>query len=126
MRMDLMMTGLKQLSAPQYRSHINAVESAGGWPVFVITNHDIVRSYTRYADGAHNDDIAKLMAGLYLTLRGTPIMYYGEEISMENNDPKRKKDVKDPEGRAGWPKQIGRDSERTPTPRHPTTTPAFP
>jgi len=114
MPMDLMMTGFKQLSAPQYRSHINAVESAGGWPVFVITNHDIVRSYTRYADGAHNDDIAKLMAGLYLTLRGTPIMYYGEEIGMENNDPKRKEDVKDPEGRAGWPKEIGRDGERTP------------
>jgi alpha-glucosidase len=114
MPMDLMMTGFKELSAPQFRSHINAVESAGGWPVFVITNHDIVRSYTRYADGAHNDDIAKLMAGLYLTLRGTPIMYYGEEIGMENNDPKRREDVKDPEGRAGWPKEIGRDGERTP------------
>src|SRR5246127_4685958 len=114
MPMDLMMTGFKELSAARFRSHINAVESAGGWPVFVITNHDIVRSYTRYADGAHNDDIAKLMAGLYLTLRGTPIMYYGEEIGMENNDPKRKEDVKDPEGRAGWPKEIGRDGERTP------------
>jgi alpha-glucosidase len=114
MPMDLMMTGFKELSAPQYRAHIKAVESAGGWPVFVITNHDIVRSYTRYADGAHNDDIAKMMAGMYLTLRGTPIMYYGEEIGMENNDPKRKEDVKDPIGRAGWPKEIGRDGERTP------------
>lgn len=114
MPMDLMMTGFKKLSAPEYRSHINAVESAGGWPVFVITNHDITRSYTRYADGAHNDDIAKMMAALYLTLRGTAIMYYGEEIGMENNDPKRKEDVKDPEGRAGWPKEIGRDGERTP------------
>jgi alpha-glucosidase len=114
MPMDLLMTGFKQLSAPLYREHIKAVESAGGWPVFVITNHDIVRSYTRYADGTHNDDIAKMMAGMYLTLRGTPIMYYGEEIGMENNDPKRKEDVKDPEGRAGWPKEIGRDGERTP------------
>ena len=26
-------------------------------------------------------------------------MYYGEEIGMENNDPKRKEDVKDPDGR---------------------------
>jgi alpha-glucosidase len=51
---------------------------------------------------------------MYLTLRGTPIMYYGEEIGMENNDPKRKEDVKDPIGRAGWPKEIGRDGERTP------------
>jgi alpha-glucosidase len=41
-------------------------------------------------------------------------MYYGEEIGMENNDPKRKEDVKDPIGRTGWPKEIGRDGERTP------------
>jgi alpha-glucosidase len=49
-----------------------------------------------------------------LTLRGTPIMYYGEEIGMENNDPTRKEDVKDPIGRTGWPKEKGRDGERTP------------
>jgi alpha-glucosidase len=41
-------------------------------------------------------------------------MYYGEEIGMENNNPKRKEDVKDPIGRTGWPKEIGRDGERTP------------
>jgi alpha-glucosidase len=114
MPMDLMMTEFKQLSAPVFREHIGAVQSAGGWPVFVITNHDIMRSYTRYADGVHNDDIAKMMAALYLTQRGTPIMYYGEEIGMENNDPKSKDDVKDPIGRRGWPLEKGRDGERTP------------
>jgi alpha-glucosidase len=41
-------------------------------------------------------------------------MYYGEEIGMENNDPKRKEDVQDPQGRRGWPNEIGRDGERTP------------
>ena len=90
------------------------VDSAGGWPVYVISNHDIPRSYDRYGDGRHNDQIAKVMAGLYLTLRGTPIMYYGEEIGMENNDPKSKDDVKDPIGRRGWPEEKGRDGERTP------------
>jgi alpha-glucosidase len=49
-----------------------------------------------------------------LTLRGTPILYYGEEIGMENNDPKRKQDVKDPIGVLSWPKDKGRDGERTP------------
>jgi alpha-glucosidase len=114
MPMDLMMTEFKQLSAPVFREHIGAVQSAGGWPVFVITNHDIVRSYTRYADGVHNDDIAKMMAALYLTQRVTPIMYYGEEIGMENNDPKGKDEVKDPIGKRGWPLEKGRDGERTP------------
>jgi alpha-glucosidase len=112
--MDLMMTEFKGLSADRYRKHIGAVDAAGGWPTYVITNHDIVRSYTRYADGAHNDDIAKMMAALYLTLRGTAIMYYGEEIGMENNDPKNKAEVQDPIGKLGWPLEKGRDGERTP------------
>jgi alpha-glucosidase len=114
MPMDLMMTGFKGLSADEYRKHIAAVNAAGHWPVYVITNHDIVRSYTRYADGAHNDDIAKMMAALYLTLRGSAIMYYGEEIGMENNDPKSKDEVQDPIGKLGWPLEKGRDGERTP------------
>lgn len=41
-------------------------------------------------------------------------MYYGEEIGMENNDPTRKEDVKDPMGITGWPGYKGRDGERTP------------
>jgi alpha-glucosidase len=114
MPMDLAFTKIKTLSATEFREHIAAVDSSGGWPVYVISNHDIVRSYVRYGDAQHNDAIAKLMAGLYLTLRGTPIMYYGEEIGMENNDPLRKEDVKDPIGRVGWPLEKGRDGERTP------------
>jgi alpha-glucosidase len=112
--MDFMFTGVKTLSPPEYRRQIAMVDSVGGWPVFVLSNHDRVRAYTRYADGTHNDDIAKMMSAFYLTLRGTPILYYGEEIGMENNDPKRKEDVKDPIGVIGWPKEIGRDGERTP------------
>ncbi|HZV59357.1 MAG TPA: alpha-glucosidase [Candidatus Eremiobacteraceae bacterium] len=112
--MDLMMTGFRGLSADEYRKHIAAVNAAGNWPVYVISNHDIIRSYTRYADGEHNDDIAKLMAALYLTLRGTAVMYYGEEIGMENNTPKNREDVQDPIGKIGWPLEKGRDGERTP------------
>jgi len=113
MPMDLMFTELK-FSAPVFRNHIKAVDASGEWPVYVISNHDIVRSWNRYGDGHHNDQIAKDMAAMYLTLRGTPIMYYGEEIGMQNNDPKRREDVKDPIGRRGWPKEKGRDGERTP------------
>jgi len=108
-----MLTNLP-LSAEAFRAHIKAVDAARGWPTYVITNHDIRRSYSRYGDGVHNDDVAKMMAGLYLTLRGTPIMYYGEEIGMANNDPKRKEDVRDPIGKLGWPLEKGRDGERTP------------
>ena len=113
MPMDFLFARVDKLSAPEFRTQIAGVNSAG-WPVYVLSNHDIVRAYVRYGDGLHNDAIAKLMAGLYLTLRGTPIMYYGEEIGMTNNDPKRREDVKDPIGRLGWPKEKGRDGERTP------------
>jgi alpha-glucosidase len=112
--MDFLFTRIDKLSPSEFRKQIAGAESAGGWPTWVISNHDIVRSYNRYGDGTHNDDIAKLMAGLYLTLRGTPIMYYGEELGMENNEPKRREDVKDPIGRLGWPVEKGRDGERTP------------
>jgi alpha-glucosidase len=114
MPMDFMFTTVNKLSPPEFRRQIAAVNGAHGWPVFVISNHDIVRSYNRYGDGRNNDAIAKLMGAFYLTLRGTPIMYYGEEIGMENNDPIRKEDVRDPIGRTGWPAEKGRDGERTP------------
>ena len=113
MPMDFLFTRVDKLSAPEFRKQIDGVNGVG-WPVYVLSNHDIPRAYVRYGDGVHNDAIAKLMAGLYLTLRGTPIMYYGEEIGMTNNDPKHREDVKDPIGRLGWPKEKGRDGERTP------------
>ena len=112
--MDFMFCQVDKLSPKDFRIQIANAESTGGWPVYVIGNHDMPRSYDRYGDGKHNDQIAKLIAGLYLTLRGTPVMYYGEELGMENNDPVRKEDVKDPIGIAGWPKEKGRDGERTP------------
>ena len=113
MPMDFLFTTVPKLSAPEFRRQIEGVNAAG-WPVYVISNHDIVRSYTRWGDGVHNDQIAKVVAAMYLTLRGTPIMYYGEEIGMKNTDPMRKEDVKDPIGIRGWPKEKGRDGERTP------------
>jgi alpha-glucosidase len=118
MPMDFMFTTINKLSPADFRKQIRWVEGSGGWPVYVLSNHDIRRVYDRYGDGKHggrnNDQIAKLMASLYLTLRGTAVMYYGEEIGMENNDPKRPEDVKDSMGKAGWPKEKGRDGERTP------------
>jgi alpha-glucosidase len=112
--MDFLFTKVDKLSPAEFRKQIGAINSASGWPTFVISNHDIPRSYDRYGDGQHNDQIAQLMAALYLTLRGTPILYYGEEIGMKTTPPTRKEDVKDPIGQRGWPKEKGRDGERTP------------
>ena len=62
----------------------------------------------------NSDDVAKLLGALLTTVRGTPVLYYGEEIGMHNHDPQRVEDVKDIIGRKGWPKEKGRDGERTP------------
>ncbi len=112
--MNFVFTMENKISAAAFRQQIAEAEHGLGWPVYLFSNHDIIRHYNRYGDGAHNDQITKALAAMYLTLRGTPILYYGEEIGMENNDPLRLEDVKDPVGRMFWPKNKGRDGERTP------------
>jgi alpha-glucosidase len=116
MPMYLNFTKVTSLDANQFRQKVAAIESnpVHGWPVYVLSNHDIRRYVDRYGNTGNKDQVAKLMSALYLTLRGSAIMYYGEEIGMENNDPKRVEDVKDVIGKKGWPKEIGRDGERTP------------
>ena len=114
--MDFQIADADQLSASRFRKLFDEVETnpAGGWPEYFFSNHDQTRQWDRYGDGKHNDQIAKLMAMLELLPRGTPQMYYGEEIGMRNTDPQRKEDVRDPVGITGWPKDKGRDGERTP------------
>ena len=86
----------------------------GHAPLLVLDSHDRPRSWTRYADGVHDLAIAKLLATYMLAPRGAALIYYGQEIGIENNDPKRREDVQDPVGRRGWPVNKGRDGERTP------------
>jgi alpha-glucosidase len=56
------------------------------------------------------------LATLLLTPRDAALIYYGEELGMVTDTPKRKEDVRDPIGRIGWPKEKGRDGERSPMP----------
>jgi alpha-glucosidase len=114
--MDFQIADVNELSASRFRKLFNEIEnnSAHGQPEYFFSNHDQPRQWDRYGDGVHNDQIAKLMAVLELTTRGTPQMYYGEELGMRTTDPARVEDVHDPIGKLGWPKEKGRDGERTP------------
>jgi glycosidase len=68
-------------------------------PTYVFSNHDRVRFISRLKN---NTDKAKIAAMMQLTLRGVPIIYYGEEIGMPNSDFKLSSS-KDPIGRKyGW------------------------
>ncbi len=114
--MNFMFANIDKLSASEFRKQIGQADNnpANGWPVYLFSNHDQTRAYNRYGDGRNNDHVAKILATLLYTLRGTPILYYGEELGMANNDPTRIEDVRDPIGKLGWPKEKGRDGERTP------------
>ena len=118
--MDFQIADVNELSAAKFRERFNEVEAntAHGQPEYFFSNHDQPRQWDRYSAGVMDekakDQIAKLMATLLLTSRGTPQMYYGEELGMRTTDPKRKEDVHDPIGKLGWPKEKGRDGERTP------------
>ncbi len=86
-------------------------------PLMVFDNHDNIRSWDRYGQGlneAQRTQLAKVLAATLLAPRGSALMYYGQEIGMKTTTPTRKEEVKDPIGVTGWPKEKGRDGERTP------------
>jgi alpha-glucosidase len=114
--MDTQLGFTNHWSVPDFRKKLEDAETRlnGNVPLFMFENHDNPRSLNRYGDGKHNAAIARLLATLLLTPRDAALVYYGEEIGMVDHDPTRKEDVRDPVGRTGWPKEKGRDGERTP------------
>jgi alpha-glucosidase len=107
------------LSLPHFRQSLTEMETGLGTnqPLLVFDNHDNTRSWDRFGEGATPDNklrIAKLIATVLYTTRSTALTYYGAEIGMTTHTPTRKEDVKDPIGITGWPKEKGRDGERTP------------
>ncbi len=114
--MDMQLGFLNKLSVVDFREKLFEAETElnGNPPLFAFDNHDNVRSVDRYGDGAHNDEIQRLLATILLTPKSAALMYYGEEIGMVTNTPTKVEDVRDPIGRIGWPKEKGRDGERTP------------
>ena len=103
-------------NAAHFRQYLDEVQTQvhGSQPLIVFDNHDNVRSIDRYGDGVHDVAIAKTIAAMLLTSRATAMTYYGAPIGMTTSTPTRVEDVKDPIGITGWPKEKGRDGERTP------------
>lgn len=103
----------------------------GGWACNTLGNHDRSRLHSRYGDKIHDAALARLNAALVLTLRGTPFLYYGEEIGMTDlviADPARLRDTMatwyyerlvnelnvDPQEAAWRAGAMSRDKNRTP------------
>jgi alpha-glucosidase len=79
---------------------------ADAWPVWTASNHDLSRSMTRWAGG--DERKARAILFLLLTLRGTPFLYQGEELALEDGEV--------PPDRVLDPAQPSRDPCRTPIP----------
>ena len=74
-----------------------ALAGPEAWPVWVLSNHDEIRHRTRYG-GAEGR--ARVAAVVLLTLRGTPFLYAGEELGLEQASVRDDQRV-DPGGRDG-------------------------
>jgi alpha-glucosidase len=98
-----------ELDAAEMRGVVAEIETAlpaHAWPCWAGSNHDIGRLATRWARGDEARPRCALM--LLLTLRGTPCLYYGDELALEAGEvpPERVLDVATP----------SRDPGRTPMP----------
>ena len=85
-----------------------ALLPSDGWPNWVLGNHDNPRIASRIGPPQ-----ARVAAMLLLTLRGTPTLYYGDELGMENV-PIQPHQVQDPFEKRVPGLGVGRDPERTP------------
>ena len=86
---------------------------AGAWPVWAISTHDLPRYVDRWCGGSVERARAALV--MLLTLRGTPVLYYGDELGMADV-PVPPEQRRDPVGTGSFDAGPGRDPCRTPMP----------
>jgi alpha-glucosidase len=72
------------------------IDDRGAWPTWVLSNHDNVRHRSRYGSEAR----ARAALFLLLGLRGSPVLYAGEELGLEDAEVPPDRAV-DPGGRDG-------------------------
>jgi alpha-glucosidase len=104
------------LEADSMREIVEGVEERlppASWPVWTGSNHDAGRLATRWAEG--DPARARLAVVLLLTLRGTPFLYYGDEIGLPDV-PLDPADALDPVPRQTGKPERNRDPGRTPMP----------
>ena len=114
--MDTQLGFINKMDIAAFRAKLSDAEEHldDHTPLLVFDNHDNSRLDVRYGDGVHDSDIERVISTILFASRGASLFYYGDEIGMKTTPPTRKEDVKDPVGLTGWPKDKGRDGERTP------------
>jgi alpha-glucosidase len=88
----------------------------GLWPCVTMSNHDVPRAVTRYGRTLEaNPALARLALTLLMTLKGTVLLYQGEELGLPDG-PIERHQIRDPVGELYFPFSKGRDPCRTPMP----------
>jgi len=90
-------------------------EKGEGWPSWAFSNHDAPRVVSRWGDRLRQDDWARLLLALLMSLRGNVFLYQGEELGLSQAQIPLER-LRDPEAIANWPLTQGRDGARTPMP----------
>jgi alpha-glucosidase len=108
---DLMATSFRAGSVKRLLQRWYDAIPEKGWPCHVLNSHDDRRTISRLCRGS--EERARLLAALLLTQRGTPFLYYGEEVGMRDGR-LRRSELRDPVGIRYWPLHPGRDPVRTP------------
>jgi alpha-glucosidase len=88
-------------------AELEAALPSYGWPNYVLGSHDVHRIASRYGLVQ-----ARVAAMMLLTLRGTPTLYNGDELGLENGAISPDK-IQDPQGKILGPER-NRDVCRTP------------
>ncbi|WOE76712.1 alpha-amylase family glycosyl hydrolase [Alterisphingorhabdus coralli] len=86
-----------------------------GWPSWAFENHDAPRALSRWAQGHDHKAFATMKMALLTALRGSIILYQGEELGLDQVDIPFEL-VQDPEALKNWPLTLSRDGARTPLP----------
>jgi alpha-glucosidase len=85
------------------------------WPAVAFSNHDVMRTLTRFGGADAPPALARLMLALLFSLKGTALIYQGEELGLPQAS-LRRDELKDPVGDLYYPYTGGRDGCRTPMP----------
>jgi alpha-glucosidase len=86
-----------------------------GWPSWAFENHDAPRALSRWVSSEQRDSFARMKILLLSCLRGSIILYQGEELGLTQVDVPFDR-LQDPEAIANWPETLSRDGARTPMP----------
>lgn len=85
------------------------------WPTISFSNHDVPRTASRFGGPDASPELARLLFALLVTLKGTTLIYQGEELGLPQARLSRDQ-LRDPVGDLYWPYEGGRDGCRTPMP----------